>query len=233
MKTQCSPTPHLLPSFSLSLLTQKSKFSKHRKTAWRYYYFTLLYHKSWSYEGWFLRYRARQTEFFVISGYFLPFYPPNNPENQTFEKMKKTPGGIMILNVSIINENHMMYDSWDMKCTRHIFVILGYFLSFYPYNSPKNENFKKMKKTPGDIFLHKCTTNHDNKLYCSWDMARDGCNCYFSFWTIFYPFTIITARKMKISKKWKNSQRYHHFTQVHQKSWWYVILFLRYCAWWI
>ena len=146
LKTQCSPTPHLLPSFSLSLLTQKSKFSKHRKTAWRYYYFTLLYHKSWSYEGWFLRYRARQTEFFVISGYFLPFYPPNNPENQTFEKMKKTPGGIMILNVSIINENHMMYDSWDMKCTRHIFVILGYFLSFYPYNSPKKEKFKKNEK---------------------------------------------------------------------------------------
>ena len=26
---------------------------------------------------------------FVILDYFLPFYPPNNPENQNFEKMKK------------------------------------------------------------------------------------------------------------------------------------------------
>ena len=49
--------------------------------------------------------------FFVISGYFWPFYSSNNPENQNVEKMKKTPGGIIILNMSIINENHMMYDS--------------------------------------------------------------------------------------------------------------------------
>ena len=39
---------------------------------------------------WFLRYQVQQTEFFVILGYFLPFCPPNNPQNQTFEKMKKT-----------------------------------------------------------------------------------------------------------------------------------------------
>ena len=44
----------------------------------------------------FLIYKARQTEFFVILGYFLPFYPPNNPENQNFEKMKKAPGDITI-----------------------------------------------------------------------------------------------------------------------------------------
>ena len=40
-----------------------------------------------------------------------PAPPPNNPENQNFEKMKKSPGGIIILNMSTINENHMMYDS--------------------------------------------------------------------------------------------------------------------------
>ena len=46
-----------------------------------------------------------------------------------------------------------------MKCTRHnFFVVLGHFLPFYPPNCLKNENFKKMKKTPGDIIiLHKCT----------------------------------------------------------------------------
>ena len=38
---------------------------------------------------WFLRYGPRQTEFFVTLDYFLPFYHPNNPENQNFEKMKK------------------------------------------------------------------------------------------------------------------------------------------------
>ena len=29
-------------------------------------------------------------EFLVILGHFLPFYPPNNPKNLNFEKMKKT-----------------------------------------------------------------------------------------------------------------------------------------------
>ena len=54
------------------------------------------------------------------------------------------------------------------------------------------ENFEKMKKIAGDIIiLHKCTKNHDH-------MARDGCNCYFSFRTIFYPFTSLTAPKIKI-----------------------------------
>ena len=29
------------------------------------------------------------TDFFVILNNFLPFYAPNNPENQNFEKMKR------------------------------------------------------------------------------------------------------------------------------------------------
>ena len=56
-------------------------------------------------------------------------------------------------------------------------------------------------------------------LCCSWNMAHDRCNCYFSFWAIFCPFTPITAR------------RYYHFTQVYQKSRSYDILFLRYGKW--
>ena len=69
---------------------------------------------------------------------------------------------------------------------------------------PKNKNSEKMKKISRHIiFLQKCTKNHDHMLYCSWDMARDGCNCYFLFWAIFCPFTPLTAQKIKISKKWK------------------------------
>ena len=40
-------------------------------------------------------------------------------------------------------------------------------------------------------------------LYCSWYMARDVCNSYFSFWAIFCLITHLTAKKIKISKKWK------------------------------
>ena len=47
-------------------------------------------------------------------------------------------------------------------------VILDHFLPFYPPNSPQNQNFENVKKTPGYIIiLHKCTKNHDHTLHCS------------------------------------------------------------------
>ena len=61
--------------------------------------------------------------FFLIFDHLLPFYPPNNPENQNFEKMKKMPVDIIILHMKkmpgniiishkcTINDNYMMYDS--------------------------------------------------------------------------------------------------------------------------
>ena len=126
------------------------------KNSWRYYHFMHEHH-----EYKFLRYGVRQSIFFLISGYFLPFYLPN---------------------------------------------------------SLKNENFKKMEKMLGDKILLKCTKTHDHKLYCSWDMACDGCNCCFLFWAIFCPFTHLTVQKMKISKKMEeNTWRY--FTQLYQKLW--------------
>ena len=70
-----------------------------------------------------------------------------------------------------------MYGSWDMVCDRCncYFSFFGYFLPFYPLNSPKNQNFQKMKKTAGDIIiLHKCTKNYDKMVYGSWDMLCDG-----------------------------------------------------------
>ena len=65
--------------------------------------------------------------FFFILGHFLPFFPPNNPENQIFEKMKKTPGDIITLNLCTNNENH---DVWFQRwCTTdRICCHLRYFL---------------------------------------------------------------------------------------------------------
>ena len=48
------------------------------------------------------------------------------------------------------------------------FVILEYFLPFYPTNNPKHQNFEKMKKMPGDIIiLHECTIDDNHMMYCS------------------------------------------------------------------
>ena len=109
-----------------------------------------------------------QTEFFVILDHFLHFYPPNNPKNQNFEKIKKTPEDIIILNKCTINDNHMMYGSWDIKRDTEFFVILDHFLHFYPHDNPNNQYFEKINKTPGDIIiLHKCTLNENHMMYGS------------------------------------------------------------------
>ena len=113
-----------------------------------------------------------------------------------------------------------------------IFCHLRSFFPLLPPNSLKNENFKKKKKNTERY-------HHFTEVYQkSWSYAilflRYGMwqmYCYFSFWAILFPFTPITAQKMKISKKWKKAWRYHHFTQVYQKSWSYTILFLRYGTW--
>ena len=115
------------------------------------------------------------------------------------------PGVIIIWHKCTKNHDHMLYSSWDMARDRcNFFSFWPRFCPFCPPNSLKNQNLIKKKKTPGDIIiLHKCTKNRDHMLYCSWDMVRDRCNWYFSFWAIFCPFTSLTAWKMKFSKKWK------------------------------
>ena len=51
----------------------------------------------------------------VIIFHFGPFFvllpPPKNPKNQNFEKMKKTPGNIIMLNMCTQNYDQMMYGS--------------------------------------------------------------------------------------------------------------------------
>ena len=95
------------------------------------------------------------------------------------------------------------YDVWFLRYrARQNF--LSFWTIFCPLTTQKIKILKNWKKTPGDIIiLHKCTKNHDHMLYCSWDMVHDRCNCYFSFWAIFCPFTPLTTQKIKISKKWK------------------------------
>ena len=72
--------------------------------------------------------------------------------------MKKTPGDIIILHNCTKNHDHMLYCSWDMAHDRcsYYFSFWAYFLPFHPPNSPKIQNFKKMKKKPGDIIIYKC-----------------------------------------------------------------------------
>ena len=51
--------------------------------------------------------KCDRHNFLSFYAIFCPF-TPNNPENQNFEKMKKMPEDIIILQKCTINDNHMM-----------------------------------------------------------------------------------------------------------------------------
>ena len=122
-----------------------------------------------------------------------------------------------------------------MQLTEYFCHLGSFFVLLPPYQPDKWKYIKKKEKMHWDIIvLHKCTKNHDHRLPCSWDMACDGCNCYFSFWAFFCPFTLLIAKKWKFqrnNKKKNNNWRYHHLRQVYQKSWSCALLFLRYGMW--
>ena len=110
---------HYGPSFALlhpllSYRPRKSKFWKNEKKPWRYYHFINVYHKWQSYDLWFLTYGVQRTEF---------------SKNQNVEKMKKPPGDSNILNMCTINDNHMMYCSWDTERDKQIFCQSGPFFA--------------------------------------------------------------------------------------------------------
>ena len=96
--------------------------------------------------------------------FFSPFTPL--PPKEFFEKI---PRDNIILHKCTINNNHMIiwFLRYQLQQT-NFFAILGHFWHLFLSNSPKNENIKKMKKTPRDIIiLHDCTNNYDYRVYCS------------------------------------------------------------------
>ena len=63
-----------------------------------------------------------------------------------------------------------------MECDRQEFVILDYFLPFYPSNNPENQNFEKKQKKKTkkkktkkleDIIIHMCIINENHMMYGS------------------------------------------------------------------
>ena len=84
---------------------------------------------------------------FCHLGLFLAFSLPKNLENLNFEKMKKTPGDIIILHKYIKDHDHMLYHSWDMALDRYNFYF-SFWAIFYPFipQQPKRSKLKKKKK---------------------------------------------------------------------------------------
>ena len=101
--------------------------------------------------------------------------------------MLKKPGDIILLQICTINQDNVMYFFLEF------FIILGHFSPTDPPNNPKNQNFEKMEKTPGDIIiLHLCTTNDNHMMHHSSDIECNRQN-FLSFWTIFCSFNPLTT----------------------------------------
>ena len=79
---------------------------------------------------------------FCHSGpFFTLFYPPMDKENQNFEKLKKAPEDIIILQMCTINNSHMMYDSRDMECNGENFLSFWTVFAISPPYQPKKSTF--------------------------------------------------------------------------------------------
>ena len=118
---------------------------------------------------------------------FCPFTPIWTQKIKILKKW--TPEEINILQMCTINDSHMMYGSWDMKCQGQNF--LSFWSVFCPFTyltTQKIKILKKIKKKkPGEfIILHICTVNDGHMMYGSWDMKHDRQN-FLSFWTVYPP----------------------------------------------
>ena len=93
-----------------------------------------------------------------------------------------------------------------------IFVILGHFLLFQPPGNPENQNFKIETNT----WRHYHFTHLHQWQYYDVGFLRYGVQQTEIFVTLdrFCPFTTLWTQKSKILKKWKNTWRYYHFTNI-------------------
>ena len=154
--------------------------------------------------------RSAPDIFWVI---FLPF---NSLKNENFKKMEKcleissfytSVPKIMIIchTVSMVCDGCNCY-----------FLFWAIFLPFYPNNSPKNENFKKMKKILAISSFYKIVPKITMMCYTGpeiWHMTNKII-FHFGLFLHFYPHN---STKNETLKKKKNTWRYHHFTQLYQK----------------
>ena len=78
---------------------------------------------------------------------FCPSTPQPTQKIKILKKWKKMPGDIILLHMCTINEDHMIYGSWEIRRTTHNFSSFwATFCPFYPTDNPENQNIVKINK---------------------------------------------------------------------------------------
>ena len=140
--------------------------------------------------------RGRCNWYFPFWAIFCLFTPLTAWKMKISKTMKNSPGDIVILHQCTKTHVHMLYCSWDMMhggCNCY-FSFLAIFCPFIPLTAWKNKISKNEKKHLEISSLY--TSVPKIMIICYTvllDMVCDGCNCYFSFWAVFCPFTPMTA----------------------------------------
>ena len=144
----------------------------------------------------------QQIEFFVSLGHFLPFYFPNNLENQNFE-VKRVSGDVIILHKWTIDDNHMMYGSWDMKCNKQ--NVLSSWAIFCLFISITTRKIKILKSEKSIWRCHHFThLYHKRKsydvLFLRYEVRQTEFvqQAFLSFWATFCPLISLTTQKIEI-----------------------------------
>ena len=99
------------------------------------------------------------------------------------------------------------------------------FFALLPPQQPENENLKTMKKKIPEI----------SSFYTSAPKIMTICYTFPEIWHVTYAvitfhfglFLYFYPPNSTISKKWKNTRSYHHFTHVYPKFWLDDVQFLR------
>ena len=142
----------------------------------------------------------------------LPLRPLLILKTKYLKKWKKMPEDIILLHIRTINDDHMIYGSWNITYDRQNFL----------------------------VNLHMCAITDNHMIYGSslneiWS-ATDRIFCHFGrlidiififhFELYFALLSLLTTKKNKIKK---NPCRYYHFTHVHH-NWQSYVWFRRYGA---
>ena len=155
-----------------------------------------MHQKSQSSDAYFLRYGLWQT-FFVILGHFLHF-KLQQPRKSKFWKNEKN--AWWYYPFTYVYHKLRSYGEWFLRHS----VIKRTFCHFEPFftlSPPSTKKTKVLKKIWKAWKYHPFTNVHHK--WRSYDVrflsyGPQKMN-FLSFWAIFYPFTPLTTKKMKIT----------------------------------
>ena len=134
---------------------------------------------------------------------------PKNPKNQNVEKMEKNTWRYYHFTTCTVNDNHMMYGSWDMECDRQNF--LSFWTIFWPFNPYPlpTQKFKiliKWKKHLEVSSFYKSVPKSIIICYTVPVIRRMTDVIFISHFGLFFALlSPLRAQKIKIKKKMKKT----------------------------